>query len=334
MTDDGPAPQPDFAPFDRLAQASLTRWGLPEGAHARLVNHSENITYIVDRADGGPRSVLRLHRPGYHSDAAIHSELAWLNALRTEAGVEVPVALPALDGSILQVLHSAELPEPRRAAMFSYLDGHEPEGELGPSFEQLGEITARLHVHARQWRPPAGFTRFAWDFDTMLGGERRIWGRWQDGLGVAGPVAALLQRLCDTLERRLAAFGSGPERRGLIHADLRLANLLVDGGRVKVIDFDDCGGGWFLYDYGTSLSFIENRPDVAELTGAWLSGYRRVAPLGAEEEAELPTFLLLRRLMLVAWLGSHRDTDLARQLGVPYTLDSCALAETYLSRFA
>lgn len=326
--------RPDFAPFDRLAHAALPRWGLSAIARARVINHSENITYRVDDPATGARSILRLHRHGYHSDAAIRSELAWLHALRRDARMEVPRALPALNGSVVQVLHSPDLVEPRRAVMFDYLDGSEPAGDLGPSFEQLGEITARLHHHARHWPPPSGFTRFAWDFDTMLGGPQPIWGRWQDGLGVNGEVADVLQRLCDTLERRLAAFGSGPDRRGLIHADLRLANLLVDGGKVKVIDFDDCGTGWYLYDFGTALSFIETRADVPELTDAWLRGYRLVAPVSAEEEAELPTFLLLRRLMLVAWLGSHRDTDLARELGVAYTLESCALAETYLRRFA
>jgi Ser/Thr protein kinase RdoA (MazF antagonist) len=167
----------------------------------------------------------------------------------------------------------------------------------------------------------------------MLGGPRPIWGRWRDGLGVAGEVADVLQRLCDALGRRLARFGSGPGRRGLIHADLRLATLLVDGGRVKVIDFDDCGTGWYMYDYATALSFIEDRADVPELTEAWLRGYRRVGTVSAEEAAELPTFVLLRRLLLVAWIGSHRDTDLARQLGVAFSLASCDLAETYLRRF-
>ena len=51
----------------------------------------------------------------------------------------------------------------------------------------------------------------------------------------------MLGRLAAALRARLAAFGTGPARYGLIHADIRLANLLVDDGRVSVIDFDDCG---------------------------------------------------------------------------------------------
>jgi Ser/Thr protein kinase RdoA (MazF antagonist) len=63
-----------------------------------------------------------------------------------------------------------------------------------------------------------------------------------------------------------------------------------------------------------------------------VSGYRHLAPLSAAEEAELPTFVLLRRLLLVAWIGSHADTELARSMGAPFTGRSCDLAEDYLSR--
>jgi hypothetical protein len=42
---------------------------------------------------------------------------------------------------------------------------------------------------------------------------------------------------------------------------------------------------------------------------------------------------MLRRLLLVAWIGSHAETDLAKSLGAAYTEGSCRLAETYLSKF-
>ena len=90
----------------------------------------------------------------------------------------------------------------------------------------------------------------------------------------------LLGRLDAVLRRRLEAFGRGPERFGLVHADIRLANLLVDGDHVRVIDFDDCGFSWFMYDFATTVSFIEDHPQVPELKDAWVDGYRSLAPLG------------------------------------------------------
>ena len=36
---------------------------------------------------------------------------------------------------------------------------------------------------------------------------------------------------------------------------------------------------------------------------------------------------------LVAWIGSHSETDLAQSMGVAYTDTTCPLCEDYLSRF-
>jgi Ser/Thr protein kinase RdoA (MazF antagonist) len=154
------------------------------------------------------------------------------------------------------------------------------------------------------------------------------------GMGVEGERRAVLQRLADTIGRRLRAYGTGVERFGLVHADLRLANLLIDDEVTRVIDFDDCGFSWYLYDLGSALSFIEDRPDVPALVDAWVRGYRRAAPLAAADEAEIPTFIMLRRLLLVAWIGSHAETELAQSMGMAYTEGSCTLAEHYLTGFA
>jgi Ser/Thr protein kinase RdoA (MazF antagonist) len=125
---------------------------------------------------------------------------------------------------------------------------------------------------------------------------------------------------------------TGPQRYGLVHADTRLANLLVDDGKVSVIDFDDSGFSWYLYDVGTSVSFFEHEPQVPALVDGWLEGYRRVLDLPARDEAEIWTFILYRRLLLVAWIGSHSAVDIAAELGAGYTQDSCDLAEQYLSQ--
>ena len=65
---------------------------------------------------------------------------------------------------------------------------------------------------------------------------------------------------------------------------------------------------------------------------SWLQGYRRVLSLSAEDEAEIWTFIMFRRLLLVAWIGSHQGVDIAGELGAGYTQGSCDLAERYLSR--
>ena len=142
----------------------------------------------------------------------------------------------------------------------------------------------------------------------------------------------LLGRMDDVIRRRLERYGAGSDRFGLVHADIRLANLLVDDGHVRVIDFDDSGFAWFMYDFATTVSFMEDHPRVPELRDAWLEGYRSVAPLDPADEAELDTFVMLRRLLLVAWIGSHHTfATEAAELGAGFTAGTCALAERYLS---
>lgn len=317
-----------------VARAALAHYDVSPQARLELVNVSENATFTVEDPATGARTVLRVHRGGYHSPAAIESELAWLTALRADTGIVTPRVVASRSGARVVSATAPDDRAVRNCVLFEMLPGAEPGPKtLVAGFEALGALTARMHRHARGWDRPPGFTRFTWDHHTMLGSAAR-WGRWQDGVGVTGPVLDILGRLDRTLARRLAAFGRGPDRFGLIHADLRPANLLVEpGSPTAVIDFDDCGFGWYLYDVGSAVSFIEDDPRVPEMLDAWLAGYRGVEPLGDADAAELATFVMLRRLLLVAWIGSHSAADIAQQLGAAYTAGSCELAERYLTRF-
>lgn len=317
-----------------LARAATARFDLPDGLAIRLVNLSENATYEVSAPDGR-RWALRIHREGYHSKAAIASELAWLTDLRAKGIVVTPVPVPGRDGQIIQVVPHPRMARPRHVVLSHWEAGIEPDisHDLIAPFRVLGETAARMHGHAQGWKRPDWFTRQVWNFDTALGENRPHWGRWREGMGVDAVKARLFGRTVARIGERLAAYGAGPDRFGLIHCDLRLANLLIDGPDVKVIDFDDCGFSWFMYDAATPVSFYEHEPQVPDLIEAWVEGYRRVRPLPQADEAEIPTFVMLRRLLLVAWIGSHSETDLARSMGLAYTEGTMGLCDRYLTRF-
>lgn len=307
----------------RLLAAALPRWGLPADSALTLLNISENATFL---ADG--RLVLRVYRQGYHTPAEMRSELDWIAALRAAGVVETPEPLPALDGTLLQALPDGG--ETRHAVAFARMPGVEPAEDLPERFRQLGRITARLHAHARVWAPPPGFLRKRWDAKTMLG-DRPHWGHWRAALGLDAAGAAVLQQAATRLRGLLAEYGDGPDRFGLVHADLRLANLLADGARLGVIDFDDCGFCWHLYDFAAAVSFIEHDPMVPQLMREWVAGYRAVAPLAAADVAMLPAFIMLRRLVLTAWIASHAETPTAQALGVDYTRGTVMLARRFLA---
>jgi Ser/Thr protein kinase RdoA (MazF antagonist) len=314
-----------------VARQAIPHFELAPDSALRLLNLSENATYLVDDAATGITSVLRVHRRNYHRPLEIESELDWLAALRRDdAGVAVPTVLPARDGRRMVTVEVDGTA--RHIVHFALVPGAEPDEDTvtADDFGALGQITASLHDHARTWSRPAGFDRFTWDWNSSLGVGAR-WGRWQQAAGVGPAERALLDRAQDVLHHRLDEYGAGPDRFGLIHADLRLANLIVDGSETTVIDFDDCGFSWYFYDFGAAVSFIEDDPALPQWQDAWVAGYRSRRPMAAADEEMLSSFVMLRRLKLLAWMSTHTHSKESRTKAVTYAQGSCALADRYLA---
>jgi Ser/Thr protein kinase RdoA (MazF antagonist) len=311
-----------------LLHRSLDRWGLPATSRLTLVNHSENHTVRVDGPDGS-RHALRVHRPGYQSAGSIASELAWLAALSGEGDLTLPTPIAGRDGHLLQSVDSDG--EARHAVLFAFLEGREPtpDDDLETLFEALGGIAARLHRHAEAWQRPPGFERQRWDAETILDADG-LWGNWRIAPGVDDAVRPTLDALDTRLRADLIRYGTGAGRYGLIHADMRLGNLLVSPDRVALIDFDDCGFCWFAYDFAAAVSFHECELDLAALKARWLEGYLPVRALDQSDIEAMDTMVMLRRMALLAWIGTHAETDLAQRHMPGFAAGTADLARRYL----
>lgn len=312
------------------AQGVAAQWGLGPATQVRLLTLSENATFLAEDPERPDPVILRVHRPAYHGVDEIRAELAWIDALRADNAVETPEILTMTDGGRIAQFEDAG--DTRYVVAFAFMPGQEPDAgaSLTDGFATLGAISARLHGHAKTWQRPAGFTRKTWNFDSAFG-PTPLWGDWRDAPGLDPSDVAVLDHVCAVLKTKLDAYGTGADRFGLIHGDLRLANLLVQDSRLGIIDFDDCGVSWFVYDFAAAISFLETSPQVPALLDAWMQGYRSVAPLGAEHIAMIPTLILFRRLLLTAWIASHGETETAAWAGqATYTAGTLALAERYL----
>jgi Ser/Thr protein kinase RdoA (MazF antagonist) len=314
--------------LEAMVAAALPRWHLSSWTEVSLLNVSENATFALRDPATANDLVLRVHRVGYSSAAEIRSELAWIDALRRDAIIDTAAPRPGADGELVQTLASPSGRASRHAVAFERLAGAAPDSSTDAAhwFERLGELNAKMHRHARSWALPEDFRRKRWDVDSMVGPNGH-WGPWQAAPGLDAAGRAAIELALQFIRERLERFGSGPQRFGLVHADLRLANLLADGAQLRIIDFDDCGFSWFVYDFATAVSFMEHEPVVPRLLQAWMTGYRRIAPLGAADAAEIPTFIVLRRILLTAWLASHVEVPFARQFGAAYTAGTVQLAQ-------
>jgi Ser/Thr protein kinase RdoA (MazF antagonist) len=318
--------------LEKLANEALSLWDMPAGATARLINVSENATYLVE-APGGYKSILRIHRENYHSHWAIECELAWLEALDAEKVVTTPGYYVGKNGDPIQTGRVEGLRDPRFMVLFHFVEGDAPDesGDMTDGYEELGAIAARCHDHVLRWQKPDGFERLTWDVNAVFGAAP-TWGDWRDAPEVDDSVRPTLERVEATIRARLETFGKAPDRFNLIHADMRLANLLIDGNGTRLIDFDDCGWGWFLYDFAAAISFIEDDPRIPDLKAAWVRGYRGVREMSAAEEAEIDTFVMLRRMALLAWIGSHIEAPEPRELAPGFAATTAQLGQAWMER--
>lgn len=294
----------------------VASWGLPEAAEVTLIVLSENITFKAT-VDGSPVLVIRLGRPGYaESVAHVRSELVWVEALRDEIGVPTPAPVRGTDGDFVQHLTDVA-GGVWTAVAFGFASGVilEDHEDFAHHFTEIGSLTARLHRHARAWREPSGFTRFAWRLDDMVSPSAR-WGHWGDA-DLSESEHTLLARAEVAARAMLDDAGvteSDPACFGLIHADLRPSNVMTDGSSLTIIDFDDCGYGFYLYDFGAALTFYEHRPEALEMAAGWLDGYNAVTPLTSTEVDAAAALSLLRRLTMLGWQTTHRADALPPDL--------------------
>jgi len=276
---------------------------------------------------GGHRSVLRVHREGYHSRHAIACELAWMDALRRDTRIDIPVYILGKNAEAIQQAGGHFL------VMFQFIDGDTPDEskDMTQGYEALGALAARCHLHALSWNRPQGFERLTWDTDAVFG-PNATWGDWRDAPGVTPPIRGVLKEVETQICARLTAYGTWADRFNLIHADMRFANLLLHNGQTRLIDFDDCGFGWLMYDFAAAVSFIEDAPEIPVYKAAWLRGYQKVRPLTPADIAEIDTCIMLRRMALLAWIGSHMEAPEPQALAPDFAAKTAMLGQSWLHR--
>ena len=309
--------------LERAAKAARS-WGF-ERPQIRLAAARENVVYHVE---AGETYALRLHRIGYRSAEELRHELAWIEAM-AEAGLPVPRPLALPSGALVTEV------EGQLVSMISWLDGA-PLGEPGemenvsdrPAFcRKLGAVMAALHTACDAWQPSMGFARPAWDRAGLLG-DAPLWGPFWQHPDFSAAERDLMLAARGKADAALAERESALDY-GLIHADLVGQNVMWDGAKVGLIDFDDGGYGFRSFELATFLLRFMDKPDYPELRVALCEGYAVRAKVDAEE---LDLFLMLRAFTYPGWFMDRAGEPNTAARAARANATALKLAQAFMER--
>jgi Ser/Thr protein kinase RdoA (MazF antagonist) len=317
----------------RVALRALAEYPL-DVAWVRFVSHGENTTFRVRATQSSPVGgaadfLLRVHRPHRHGrgvdpSRAVTSELEWLAAITRDSALQVPRPVRSRDGELITVVEADGVEGARVCSLLCWADGRCLERSARPTqLERLGAAMAQLHQQADAWTPPPGFTRPRWDAETFFGDGAAYGGMVYGDLtsgqvwdvlppAVADRFRAVAERVVPLMARLDIQQGAT----GLVHADLHLGNVLFGRGGIHLIDFDDCGTGYRIYDLAVALWELRDRQDYPAYRDATLRGYGRHRSMPTDQLAMLDDFIAVREVAFGLWYaGTARlNPEYAHQL--------------------
>jgi Ser/Thr protein kinase RdoA (MazF antagonist) len=295
----------------RLGCLALTRYGLA-GYRLRFLKYEGNIVFLVrppdsthSRIAGGPdrhgRYILRIHTT--RKAERIASELKWLAALRKEAGLPVPEPVPTPDGELFVTLPLAGSSRTWHVSLMHWLKGRRLDHGIRPGHARAwGKALGRLHKFAAEWNSPEGFARPYLGWSGLYGQDGGLWYPAEELVAAMPPrYREPFKIVTGRIRKVMEDLGEGPDAYGMIHGDMYLENVLFRAGAAYLIDFDDCGFGYWMYDIGVALSQWPWTDEWDWIRDGLLEGYTDVRSLPGSQLAHLDLFMAAQYAVLTLW---------------------------------
>ena len=294
-----------LAAFESAAREALARWNLP-GASLRLIALRSNAVFAAETPD--KRCILRVNWPERKSLAYIQSEAAWTSDLHRRG---LPVAHALREPEVIRLDGALRM----ASTLIPYLDG---EQVLGPDFTlehaaATGRLMAQLHLAGQDFTPDAAFDRFRLDYDGLFG-ARSIYRLDSGGQALLAPHRPTLDAVTSRVAEIFARLDTEGGAFGLIHGDLKPDNMLFAApDQPRLLDFDDCGYGYFLYEFAPLLLFTRSEipaqadPRYQAVKSAAWGAYTAALPLPDWQFDALETLVAGRFAASCLWVASHHD---------------------------
>ena len=277
-----------------IVRAALTAYGL-DGASIEVLQDFVNASFRV--AVGDQAYSLRVYAQDRRERPEVESEMRWLAAVAADSVIPCPWPLRLADGH-----YAWEAPGACFVTVASLVEGGLiPNAERTPEhFGLVGAMLAKLHLFSGRWQTPAGFTRPRCDADGIFAGDHQE---------LDAKLRCDLARAKQELRQAEDAIGRDAAAYGLVHGDPSFSNILFDGDRPALIDFDDCGFGHYAFDLAVVLAGAWGKPRYAVNRAALLDGYQEIRRLSGAELAAFPALMAARAASLIFWAAAQSPPE-------------------------
>jgi Ser/Thr protein kinase RdoA (MazF antagonist) len=309
-----------------VAEAVLTDYGIRD-ASLRQLTEASNIIFRVSTEREGTY-VLRMTAPkSCHGADEIRSEVAWLHALARDTDLGIPEPIARLDGDYVTLAPAPGAADPVCCALYRWVPGRMLDHRLTEeNVRRLGSLMARLHEHAAGFTPPEGFRIRRYDSvfpysDASFPHVEPIV-LFNDGADspLSEPQRRVFQRVFNLVADDVRSLSAETSEIRVIHNDLHVWNVKVDGDRLYALDFEDMMWGHPMQDVATTLYYFRWRDTYEAFRNAFQRGYTAVLPWPERHDGQLETLIMGRMLLLANYVATSEDSE------------DLAMAPEYLAR--
>jgi Ser/Thr protein kinase RdoA (MazF antagonist) len=306
---------------------------IPIDAKVLSLGGDQNRLFHISIPNCG-QQVLRLSQPGSVTKQ-IESELMVLKHLSQTTTFKVPSPIADRRGQLSTTIYENGQPDSTPVAMFSFVTGEVLSKRI-PSSDMMfrvGKILSQLDLalkHTDQAlnsspsksRPKRDGEKIVhWSISQLIKHQGDY--RFLHGKGPGRGLSPKIIEVADRLRHNYRRFkGILPHQ--LLHADANLTNLVFDGTRIGILDFDNMGYGpriyelmapiYSIYELELSDNIHISSNALSPLTEALLAGYGANIRLSDAELESIPLIQAIKLFGAMGWMVSRKDQSQSRRL--------------------
>ncbi|PPR78607.1 MAG: Homoserine kinase [Alphaproteobacteria bacterium MarineAlpha2_Bin1] len=279
-----------------LSKIIESNWDFPNPVHCELLNRGMNDVYLI-RDSKNNYYACRVWRSGFRSEDDIKFETELLSFLDRN-NINVPYPIESSNNSLYMTIKAPE--GIRFFSIFKWVDGllFGSKPDVNNAFK-LGVQLAKIHQALKGFIPSVSREidmKMKFDIEKSFLFKMNTH-RTDDLKWYRTATTVMINKLVELNSKSIPS--------GVVHGDFHLYNAFFKNDIINVMDFDNCGNFYLMFDI---CSFIWANDYVGidkEISKSFLKGYKTIRSLNDEESSLFNFFYALKELSFLCGFAAN-----------------------------